>query len=174
MAPTDEELDERRQYLADLREQIAAQEADNAGTLQEKEREMEGIRLDAEAAELEQQLEAVKAAGKKGRIDTTVEAHMTSQEKRIEDAKQRDEERIALEEAQVAALKAAAEGPNTGVPGTSGEFGIAEEERERRAAEEAKAEKEAKKKDSSNSGSGNSGSGNSGSGDSGNGNGGNA
>lgn len=69
MVPTDEELEQMRQYVADLREKIEAGKSDAEASLKEKEREIEGARLDAEAARLESQLAEVLAAGNKKTID---------------------------------------------------------------------------------------------------------
>ena len=142
--PTDEELEDRRQHVAKLREQLAEEQANNAAALAEKGREIEGARLDAEVADLEAQLEAVKAAGKQSKGDTTAESIAEATAKMAEDAEKREAERVAYAEAQAELAKRADDTPPELV-------GVAPDEVERRKAEaeavKASANGDTKKKD---------------------------
>jgi hypothetical protein len=62
MAVTQKDLDAKKRANDKLREQIEAQQAKAAETVQDRAYEIEGAQLDAENARLTAQLEAAKAA----------------------------------------------------------------------------------------------------------------
>jgi hypothetical protein len=146
MVPTDEELEQQRQHVADLREKISAAQADAEASLRDKEREIEGARLDAEAAKLEADLAAVLAAGNKKTIDAGVAGLIETSATELANAEARAKEQEITAKAQAEAAKNAEKvDPET--------VGVPQDELDRRAAAEKEA---AKAKEKSNGNGGNS------------------
>ncbi len=146
MVPTDEELEQKRQHVADLREKIDAGKADAEASLKDKEREIEGARLDAEAAKLEAQLAEVLAAGNKKTIDAGSAGLIETSTTDLANTEARAKEQEASAKAQAEAAKNAEKVDPALV-------GVPQDELDRRAA----AEKEAQKaKDKANGNGGNS------------------
>lgn len=105
MVPTDEELDASRQHVADLREKLDAAKSDSAEALREREREIEGARLDAEAANLELQLAEVLAAGNKKAVQAGSADLVAVHEKAVDNLDAKADAMKATQEAQAAAAK---------------------------------------------------------------------
>lgn len=62
---TEEDLEEKRQHLVDLREEIAEVESESAANVQGQSNAVEAALLDAEAARLEAQLAAARETAKR-------------------------------------------------------------------------------------------------------------
>jgi hypothetical protein len=61
---TDDDLDQKRQTVEKLREQIAAEDSKKAERTAEQQREIEGAQLDAEVARLQARLNVAQAGSK--------------------------------------------------------------------------------------------------------------
>lgn len=61
---TEEDLEEKRQHLADLRAEIAEVEVESAAKVRDQSNAVEAAQLDAEAARLEAQLAAARETAK--------------------------------------------------------------------------------------------------------------
>lgn len=68
MAVSDEELEQKRQHNAKLREQIAAEDQKKSERLRDQHNAIQAAQLDAETARLEAQLAAAKESAKAGSV----------------------------------------------------------------------------------------------------------
>lgn len=149
MVPTDEELDDRRQHVADLRERIEAAKADSGEALREREREIEGARLDAETANLEIQLAEVLAAGNKKAVEAGSSDLLATHETALDNLQDKADAMVETQQAQADAAKAAA-GAKAADPELAN---LPQDEIDRRAAEAKAAEQDAaKEQDNGNGG----------------------
>jgi len=146
MVPTDEELEQKRQHVADLREKIEAGKSDAEASLKDKEREIEGARLDAESARLEAQLAEVLAAGNKKTIDAGASGLIETSATDLANTEARAKE-------QEASAKARAEAAKNAEKVDPALVGVPQDELDRRVAAEKEA---AKAKEKSNGNGGNS------------------
>lgn len=87
MPVTEKDLDKKRDRIAKLREQVAAEEAKAATNAAEQTREIEIRQLDAEEARLEAQLRAAKEAAKKSVASEGANTTLAAVNEQLEAAK---------------------------------------------------------------------------------------
>jgi hypothetical protein len=87
MPATEKDLDKKRDRIAKLREQVAAEEAKAVQNAAEQSREIESRQLEAEEARLEAQLRAAKEAAKKSAASEGVGGTLAAVKEQLEAAK---------------------------------------------------------------------------------------
>jgi hypothetical protein len=111
MGVSDEELQERQEYVAELRAKLEEANGTRETQVREKSNEIEAARLDAEAAKLEVQLATAEAANKT--VDSGAQPLIDVHNKEVDNAKAAADALVASVNAKSDAAKEAAKTPPT-------------------------------------------------------------
>jgi DNA repair exonuclease SbcCD ATPase subunit len=99
---TDEELENKRQHVAELRDQLAEAEMTRTARVRETDNTIEAAQLDAEAARLEAQLEEAKAAADVGVVEQGASGPLAQAKAKLQQVERQTEARRESEEARKA------------------------------------------------------------------------